>query len=108
MKFIPTFLIATMIACASTIAEAANWKSFFVNGFETNHFIELSGMVRLKNGNIRTWLKETNPKWALGRLSLYEVNCEERSYTIRKIKTLAEPSADAPNPDELAKNILST
>ena len=80
-RMIPLFLGVVFMFFGS-VAESAEWKQFYQNGKSTKFLIDISGIVRSMNGNVRAWQKVVFPNGRGGDLTLFEFNCKERTYTV--------------------------
>lgn len=65
--------------------QSAEWKLYFHSQADTKDYINTASIVRLPNGNVRAWTRHLN-KEAKGNVSLVEINCAERLYTIRRME----------------------
>ena len=66
-------------------AFSAEWQLFFESANGSSSYIDINSVNHLKNGNVRAWTKYSNESGD-GTLSLTEINCAERTFTIRAME----------------------
>ncbi|MDD2230778.1 MAG: hypothetical protein PHY48_15435 [Candidatus Cloacimonetes bacterium] len=80
------YVFAGLILIASE-ASATNWVEYFHSAADTRSYIDTNSIVRLPNSNIRAWNKFHGSN-GNGNLTLMEVDCKQRKYTIRDMRPL--------------------
>lgn len=84
-----SFLFVLVIARVPAVF-GAEWAAWFQSQAGNVESIDTTSIVHLKNGNARAWNQFVHKEEKHGRRELYEVNCQERSYTIRKVMAFGE------------------
>jgi len=87
MRMLITLNILLVIILISTCSLAASWQEYFHAADGSRSYIDNSSIVKLPDGKVRAWakLQSSNGK---GNLSLTEVDCKQRMYTIRAMEPL--------------------
>ena len=74
-----------MLALSANFSFSADWKFYFKSANGSSSYIDTETINILKNGNVRAWTKYVNES-KKGTLSLKEINCAERTFTIRAME----------------------
>ena len=81
-----SFWVMLSILCTST-AIAADWQEYFHSQADSRHYIDKKSVTRPEKNKVRAWSKMVSSN-GNGNLSLTEVDCKQRMYTIRAMEPL--------------------
>jgi|SRR3990170_8602297 len=89
-------LTISIFACflVSTTATAAEWKFYFENSQHSKFYIDTNSRVSLPGNKVRAWEKMQNTKGDKGTLSLLEIDCTQRMYTLRAMEPIDKNDID--------------
>lgn len=90
-----TILSISFLLITATCSFSAEWKSYFKNANGSISYIDIKSINKLKNGNVRAWTKYENEAKTGGTLTLIEINCNERTYTIRAMEPIDRNDLEA-------------